>query len=73
MCIQLLLRIKAFKFAFVSGGTEGESTEITNGIFTVTDSNNNVTQCMTFLEAVTAANGRTATITLNEDYYIKLK
>lgn len=25
---------------------------------------------MTFLEAVTAANGRTATITLNEDYYI---
>lgn len=63
-------KIKAFKFAFVSGGTEGESTEITNGIFTVTDSNNNVTQCMTFLEAVTAANGRTATITLNEDYYI---
>lgn len=50
--------------------TEGESTEVTDGIFTVTDSNNNVTQCLTLLEAITAASGKTATITLNEDYYI---
>ena len=63
-------KIKAFKFAFVSGGTEGESAEVTDGIFTVTDSNNNVTQCLTLLEAITAASGKTATITLNEDYYI---
>ena len=41
--IKKLLNLPLFQ-----GGTEGESTEITNGIFTVTDSNNNVTQCMTF-------------------------
>lgn len=63
-------KIKAFKFAFVPGGTEGESTEITDGIFTVTDSNNNVTQCLTLLEAITVASGKTTTITLNEDYYV---
>ncbi len=69
----LASKIKAYKFAFVSGGTEGESTEVTQGIFTVTDGDNNVTQCMTLLEAVTAANGKTATITLNEDYYVNSK
>lgn len=62
-------KVKIYGIGFIENGTGGNEIK-EYPMFTVVLEDGTETNCMTFLEAVTLANGHRATILLNDNYYI---
>lgn len=62
-------KVKIYSIGFIKNGTGGNEIK-ENPMFTVFLDDGTTTNCMTFLEAITLANNNTATILLNDNYYI---